>query len=238
MAFFKGVLNNAGNMEKQLLGPTYKYYQQVNTPAEMGMSGDGNLGALSKDIAGIINYVNLLVSGKGRASRTGKPLGNKFFLKVGGQCKDNKSGELVDRYIYVNNIPLGNVPFISAGVGANFSEFEGLVPGVLSNMNALNPMAIFGAFMEGDNPPCRDLTMEVIDNNNNISTQTHFVTDFDVANIDSCAFTDGHNPVTGEQCRMAFTNMKPSGSKLENIYMLSISCLVLYLMYKYMRKRS
>ena len=61
MAFFKGVLNNAGNMEKQLLGPTYKYYQQVNTPAEMGMSGDGNLGALSKDIAGIINYVNLLV---------------------------------------------------------------------------------------------------------------------------------------------------------------------------------
>ena len=237
MSFFNNALSNAKNLEKELLGPSYKYYNQVNTPSELGMSGDGNMGALEKDIAGIINYVDLLVSGRGRASKTGRPLGNKFFLKVGGKCKDNDSGESVDRYIYVNNVPLGNVPFISAGIGANFSEFEGLVPGVLSNMNALNPMALFGAFMEGDTPKCRDLTMEVIDVDNNVSQQTHFVTDFDISNLDSCAFPNGRNPVTNEQCRMAFTNMnekKLSGT--ENLYMLSVSCLLMYIIYKYMQK--
>ena len=35
----------------------------------MGMSSDGNLGALVKDAAGLVNYVELLVSGTGEASK-------------------------------------------------------------------------------------------------------------------------------------------------------------------------
>ena len=54
----------------------------------------------------------MLVTGKGRASKTGKPLGNKFFLKTGGQCNPiDKKGNTVDRYLYINNVPDGSIPF-------------------------------------------------------------------------------------------------------------------------------
>jgi len=40
----------------------------------MGMSSRGSLSAIASDVGGLINYVELLVTGKGGASKTGKPL--------------------------------------------------------------------------------------------------------------------------------------------------------------------
>ena len=37
------------------------------------MSPDGNMSALAKDVAGLINYTQILVDGGGRANRTGRP---------------------------------------------------------------------------------------------------------------------------------------------------------------------
>ena len=34
---------------------------------------------------------------------------------------DTETNQEVDRYIYVNNVPQGNVPFISSGLGVNFT---------------------------------------------------------------------------------------------------------------------
>ena len=48
---------------------------------EIGMSSKGNMGALAQDVAGLIAYTEVLVSGQGKASRPGKPLGNRFYLK-------------------------------------------------------------------------------------------------------------------------------------------------------------
>ena len=92
----------------------------------MGMSDDGNFGALANDIGGLINYVEVLVSGKG-GSTTGGPLGDKFFLKTGGKCTDVASKKLVDRYIYIDNIPDGSIPIVSSGMGIKFNEFRGLI---------------------------------------------------------------------------------------------------------------
>ena len=69
----------------QFLGPTYNYAKNIRSPNDMGMSGDGNMVRLAKDIAGIIAYTQLLVEGKGNANKKGSPLGNKFYLKTGGQ---------------------------------------------------------------------------------------------------------------------------------------------------------
>ena len=79
---FEDVLTNAKAAEAKYIGPDYPYYKYIRTPSEMGMSGAGNLTQLGKDIDGLINYVELLVSGGGKASSTGQPLGNKFFLKT------------------------------------------------------------------------------------------------------------------------------------------------------------
>ena len=164
---FEEVLQNANEVQDKLLGPTYPYYKNIKTPSEIGMTSDGTLSALAQDINGLIDYVEVLVTGNSPASATGGPLGNKFFLMTGAKCLDNKSNQQVDRYIYVDNVPAGNIPFISSGLGVNFSEFKGLIPGTLGNLNVLNPYAIMQSFLSGSTPPCQELTMETIDINNN-----------------------------------------------------------------------
>ena len=146
---FQEVLTNVKAAEEKYIGPDYPYYKFIKSPSALGMSGKGSLSQLGKDVNGLVNYVELLVSGGGNASATGKPLGNKFFLKTGGKCTDAASKEDVDRYIYIDNVPEGNIPLISSGMGMNFSEFKGLIPGTISNLNAFNPMSIFQSFLSG-----------------------------------------------------------------------------------------
>jgi hypothetical protein len=183
----------------------------------MGMSDDGNFGALANNISGLINYVEVMVSGKG-GSTTGGPLGDKFFLKTGGQCTDVASNKLVDRYIYVNNIPNGNIPFISSGLGGtDFTEFEGLIPGTLGDLAKLNPLNLFKSFMMGENPPCMSVTLATVtpvtDANlndtgqDNVGTETKFVAVADVKNMDPCTFPDKTNPADPTQkCSETFVN--------------------------------
>ena len=99
--FFEEVKANAGEVEERLLGPSYSYWENIKTPQELGMSSKGTIPTIAKDINGLINYVEVLVSGKSKASKTGKPLGNKFFLKTGATCKDKETNEIVDRYMYI-----------------------------------------------------------------------------------------------------------------------------------------
>ena len=245
--FFEEVSNNANKVEEQLLGPDYPYWKKINSPSQIGMSSSGSISALAKDVSGLVAYVELLVTGRGKANKTGSPLGDRFFLKTGALCTDEKTNEKVTRYIYVNNIPVGNIPFISSGLDMNFSEFEGLIPGTLSDMNALNPFAIFSAFTSGTDPKCRALTMETTPSsiNNNKSRQTEFVTIDDIKRMDPCIFTlnGKRNPVSNKTCREALHNRfelldkfaKQNTYQDDNIfriYMLLVAILGFYIIYK------
>lgn len=201
---FDDVINDSQGVEAKLLGPAYKYHENIKTPSQIGMSTKGSIKALGKNINGLIEYTELLVTGKSKASVTGGPLGNKFFLKTGAKCKDTKTLEPVDRHIYVNNIPNGQIPFISQGMGVNFSQFKGLIPGAMGNLNVLNPFGIMRAFLSGANPDCQKITMEVVDTNNNRFTETNYVTRVDIQSISPCDFPDKKNPVTGKKCRETF----------------------------------
>lgn len=172
--FFKTVLDAPGNLSKDFLGQNYSYQKQIRSPDELHMSADGTMTAIGNNIGGLISYVQLLVTGGGDASKTNGPLGDRFFLKTGGQCADVKTGNKVDRYIYVDNVPDGSLPFISSGLGGQkFNNFKGLVPGVLSNVSHIEPTKIFGAFMMGANPLCMEVTRNVIDENGNSSETSH-----------------------------------------------------------------
>ena len=245
---FEEILTNAKAAEEKYIGPDYPYYKYIKTPSEIGMSGKGSLSQLGKDIDGLTSYVELLVSGSGKASATGKPLGNKFFLKTGGKCTDKATDQDVDRYIYINNVPAGNIPFISSGVGVNFSEFKGLIPGTISNLNAFNPMEMFQAFLSGSKPDCQEIKMETIDVYNNRSTESHFVTLVDIQNMDTCIFPDKKNPVTKSQCRETFSNMnnnniqecytcyKIPDDPFAKMYFASLGFLGIYILYGIMVK--
>ena len=203
---FKDSLSNAKCLEERAMGPTYPYWKNIRSPSELGMTDKGTISAMAKDVAGLINYVEVLVTGKGKGSKTGKPLGNKFFLKTGAKCMDDQK-KLQDRYIYINNVPLGNVPFISSGMGTNFKDLRGLLPGTMSNLNALNPFEVIQGFSAGGTPPCQKVTLQTITTNNKTSSETHYVTKLDLQSMDPCNFGNGKNPITGKKCKQAFGNI-------------------------------
>lgn len=255
--FFQDVLSDPAGVENKLLGPSYPYYKNIKSPSEIGMSDKGTLPQMGRNIDGLIQYVEVLVTGKSKASKTGRPLGNKFFLQTGAKCaaldtcsdkKDTSTCQQVDRYIYINNVPEGNIPIISSGLGVNFSDFKGLIPGTISNLNALNPYGIMRAFMSGSTPPCQNLTMQTIDINNNRSSESHYVTLADIASIDPCSFTDKKNPVSGERCRNAFQTMSGgvaanaqevvmmSDDPLAQAYIGGLTALGIYILYRLMQK--
>jgi len=244
MSIFNEVLTDVNGVQDQLLGPTYPYYNNIKTPSQLGMSDKGTIQQMSQNIVGLTNYVSVLVSGNSKASKTGGPLGNKFFLQTAGKCVDTGTNNQVDRYIYVNNVPQGNIPFISSGLGVNFSEFKGLIPGSMSNLNVLNPFGLLQSFLSGSTPPCQEITMQTIDINNNKSSETHFVTVADIRNMDPCNFTNGKNPVTAAKCSEAFkTGVSANAARfdmpddpLAQIYFAGLACVGLYILNRFMEK--
>ena len=249
---FNEVLQDVKGVEEKLLGPTYPYYKNIKSPGQIGMSDDGSLSALAEDIDGLISYVEVLVTGNSNASSTGGPLGNKFFLKTGAKCKatntctdpnDSSTCQEVDRYIYVDNVPAGNIPFISQGLGVDFSEFKGLIPGAMGNLNVLNPYGIMQAFLSGSTPACQELTMQTISVDNVSSSETHYVTVTDIQNMDPCTFSNKANPITGKGCQEAFNNgVADSASPLlpedplAQIYFAGLALVGIYILYRFMEK--
>jgi hypothetical protein len=241
-----------------LLGPSYDYWKSIKQPEEMGMSPGFSLGALATNVDGLLSYVEVLISGTGNASVTGKPLGNKFFLKTTGQCSkttvekwkkerdedeawekayqdvENKLGakeitedqatklknalneqkkkreeernqekEKVERWIYVNNIPDGSIPFISSGAdGRGFQSLRGLIPGALGNLGALNPVQLFNGFTAGTYPDCAKITLETVNNDNQKKSETQYIAMVDMVQLNPCSFPGRYNPASGKSCQV------------------------------------
>jgi hypothetical protein len=254
MNIFKDVLNDVQQVEQNLLGPTYPYSQNIKPPNQIGMSTTGTSEALSANIDGLRQYVNVLVSGNSTASATGGPLGNKFFMNTGAKCLDTNTNQQVDRYIYVNNVPTGNTPFNvdTTGMGGLNAGYQGLIPGALQDLNVLNPYALMQSFLLPNPPPCQEITMETINNFNITGSESQFVTVVDIQNMDPCTFPNGQNPVTGEICGEGFTQreIKIKKAKREKknkncplpkdtvaqVYFTGLACLGIFIFYKLMQK--
>jgi len=231
--FFNKALTDLDSLQEDILGPDYPYYKYINSPSDMGMSSSGD--KIATNIGGLLAYTNVLVTGKGKASTTGNPLGNKFFIKTGAKCKDTATGEPVTRSLYINNVPDGTIPLISNMSGQSFSTFKGLVPGILSDMNELNPLKIFQAFMLGNEPDCKQQTMEVVSTNNVSSKDTQYLAVADIQNMNPCWFLNRKNPITNRRCKEAFSKIEkgkmPSDMVIQ-IYYSSLGLLGLYILMK------
>jgi hypothetical protein len=259
MNFFNDVVTDMDKIEQEFLGPDYAYYKFINNPSALGMSGDGSMKALRNDVEGIVDYVQLLISGRGPGSKTGQPLGDRFFLKTGGQCKDYKTGKLVNRDMYINNVPDGNIPLLSEVSGMQFTEFEGLIPGIFSNLDALNPLTLFSAFMEGENPLCAEVSLETIDSNNNRSRKSGFIPiselktlenkgDIPRNTVSKAMMNSLQNEVNGKEGFINLGDLKHNvmsfiekkqkykTDSVTNAYIIGVALLFLYIAYRAMKK--
>jgi hypothetical protein len=245
--FFTDALSDVKSLEERLLGPDYKYFKFINSPDEMGMSANGSLSTLAKDIGGLIGYVELLVAGGGKASKVDGPLGNKFFLATGAKCNDLATNNKVTRSIYVNNVPDGTIPFITAALdGQRMTDFEGLVPGTMSNLAQINPMKMFQAFMTGSNPDCQQIAMETIDVNNVVGYATAFVTVDDINSMNSYWFPNNTKPAilpkipVPAPAKEGFSNInysKMPDDVLIKVYYSALGLLGLYIFLRLFQKK-
>jgi hypothetical protein len=233
-------------LQESVLGPNYDYVKQIKNPGDLGMSSKGNLSTLGNNISGLVGYVQLLVSGDSKASKTGRPLGNKFFLETGASCNDVTSkGMEAKRHIYINNVPDGNIPFISAGMGMNFKDLKGLVPGTMSNVAKINPLQMLQSFMIISNPECKPIKMETIDVNNNKSTDTKHVAILDIKSMSPCWFPTRVNPETQEKCKESFSTIQytpynttdKSEEIISKMYISVLSVFGFYILMKLLQKK-
>jgi len=184
---------------------SYEYSKYIYTPNEMGIEVGSSLSNVENGVAGIFNYVKLLVEGKSVASKTGKPLGNKYFLETQEDCIVESTNEKVKRSLYFDNIPSGTVGIIK-DTGNSFSEFRGLIPGVVENVMSIGKIDFFSAFTQTGIPNCLPVKLKTIDINNNESTDKQYVTISDIEGISPCNFFTRVNPVTEDVCtRDSFT---------------------------------
>ena len=219
---------------------TYPYSKNIRAPKSLHMGTSGSLPQLGRNLDGLVDYVEVLITGKG-ASATGRPLGNKYFMKTGAKCKDEKTKKDVPRYLYINNVPEGGIPMMPDVMGIKMKSFRGLIPGAISNMEALNPMSIMSAFTTGSTPSCQAITMETIDTNNRTGSDTQFVANADIKDINPCSWgSRGTNPVTGEKCSEGFIDniqLQPNiqvdmpNDVMAQIYFVCLGLLIIYMMY-------
>ena len=203
----------------------YPYYKYIKSPDQLGLNDNGkNIG---KNFKGLMSYVAVLLSGKSNASTTGNPLGNRFFLSTPSKCKDVKTNTIVDRYIYFNNIPSGNIRLdvggsskptkgsspddatMVQGSTLNLAGYKGLVPGILEDISKINPITLFTELQEDTYPSCRSVTLDIVDTNNILGAETQYVSDIDLKWIDPCLFNTNINPVTKSKCKKPHAHLPP-----------------------------
>jgi hypothetical protein len=156
-------LGNLSSIKEDMLGPSYSYSDLIGTPQELGMSERGRLDRLVVNAKAMKAYVDLLVTGQSRASKHGqfRILGSQFFTPTNTKCIDADSGREVDRSLYISNKASGFMPGVSDVTGVNLSMFRGLVPGMIQNMDALNPVKIFRAFTQSAKPKCAKVSLPI-----------------------------------------------------------------------------
>ena len=195
---------------------SYNYSKFIKTPKQMDITVGDSLSNVSNGVAGIFSYVKLLVEGRSNASKTGKPLGNKYFLQTSESCINENTKKKETRSLYFDNVPTGNLGILK-DTGEEFSEFRGLVPGAIDDVMAIGKIDFFSVFTETGIPKCLPVKLKTIDINNKEGSDTQFVTVSDIKQISTCNFISRTNPVNGAVCtRQGFTMQSDTTNEDKN----------------------
>ena len=174
----------------------YDYGGNIKQPSDMDMGSGSSMNTIGDNIAGILSYITLLVSGGGNASRTPGPMGPKFFIETPTTCKDVSDGQTKTRSIYLNYVPTGTLPgsFGMPNVPGVSTSYKGLLPGILSNIEQINPVTVMNKIMNDTGNSCRKLTMETIDATNTVSEGWGYVADNDIRRMSDDWFSLPNHP--------------------------------------------
>ena len=233
-----GGFNPVAKME-EYVGPEYNYAKFIKNPEEMSMSTKGTMSQLANNMIGITAYSDLLVGGNSKAKKTRGPLGGQFFINTGGKCKpakykgkdkkgkpiyqELKPGNTAKRWVYINNQPQGKDPITGIKHG-----LKGLVPGIMENAAALNPMAMMSAMAQPPVPYCKKITRNTT-NKGRISKHVAF------ADIPE-GFATMYKALNYSEDINHNNTLNLKDKPFLNIYNAGFSLLMLYLLFEILKK--
>lgn len=138
-------MSSGGSATVDMIGPDYSYADNIQSASSLGVGSDGTFSQLGTNVDAISYYVKALITGD-------PPLGNQFFVNTGGTCTA-PDGQLRPRYNYINNMSSGSasLPPAMSDLGA---DFNGLIPGVVDDIEGLDPSYIFKSMIADPSPPC------------------------------------------------------------------------------------
>jgi len=136
------------NVSTDILGPSYSYSDNIPGPVSKGVGSDGSFGQIFTNLGAATDYVKLMI--------TGPPLGNAFYVNTGGTCVA-PDGSTQSRYNFINNLSTGSnlVPQGLNELSFITSDLNGLIPGVVGDLEGLDPLYMFNALTADGNPPCQ-----------------------------------------------------------------------------------
>ena len=143
----------SGSAVTSIIGPDYSYSDHIKPPSSMGVGSSGTFSQIGRNVNGILYYVGTLITGN-------PPLGNQFYINTGGTCT-GPDGQLKPRFNFINNKSSGAnaVPSSMRELGAGFN---GLIPGVVSDIGGLNPTYIFSSIASDVSPACKCCRLQFI----------------------------------------------------------------------------
>jgi hypothetical protein len=206
------------------LDEPYPYYKHIKNPRQLKMSDKGTLNQAAKNVTGLIDYVEVLTTGKSRASGN-KYLGDKKFVDTGVTCDsingltdfDKKNGITKSyRSIYIDNIPNENAlgGFVDVRDLGLKGAPKGLVPGVLYNILDINPFNIVKA-MGSSNDSCVKVKLKTINNQNVTSSQEGYIRIDDINGIHESNFVGTNKSDVKQLIKKKINNTKdPFGNMI------------------------
>jgi hypothetical protein len=126
---WNNVSNGAATAQTEIVGPAYSYADNIQTPGQLGVGTNGTFDQLYSNLAAVGTYVDDMTYGS-------RPLGNRFYINTGGTCTA-PDGSLQSRYNFINNVG------------------SGLIPGVVGDIQGLNPTYLFTAIASDSSPACK-----------------------------------------------------------------------------------
>ena len=149
--------SNLDNAETDILGPDYSYSDNIPGPNSLGVGSAGSMGQLTTNIDAANQYVKIMVTGD-------PPLGNQYYVNTGGACTA-PDGSTQSRFNYINNKSVGAdlLPQGLSDLSFLSSDLNGLIPGIVGDLEGLNPLYLFKSLVSDGTPQCQCYQCAVTD---------------------------------------------------------------------------
>lgn len=140
--------SKSSNVSTDILGPSYSYSDNIPGPGSKGVGSDGSFGQIFTNLGAATDYIKLMI--------TGPALGDAFYINTGGTCVA-PDGSTQSRYNFINNLSSGSnlVPQGLNDMSFMTSDLNGLIPGIVGDLEGLDPLYMFNALTADGNPPCQ-----------------------------------------------------------------------------------